>query len=586
MQNELSVRSENIQTIYGLYRNENLLVNRRYQRKLVWAVDEKQSFLDSIIQGFPVPIVLLAETKYNQKDVFEIIDGMQRMNAINSFIENEYDLDGKYFDLNTMVETKELLDAGMLIQKEPMLEREKCSLIARYPLPLSVYSFNDDKKVDEVFRRINSNGRYLSSQELRSAGAIGKFPNLVRKIAEEIRGDTTQSDLLPLSKMSKISINNRSLDYGINADTIFWIRQGIITKELLRKSRDEEIIADCLVYMTLTESQRTSSEILDELYGYKGNSNRMQEIEIALQQVEPSIVRSQYLQTHDTIANAMDDLESNFNQYALENTSQSIPRYYTVFFLAIFNLLFRQNMEIADRNLFYQKLKNIGKHITITVGGNWSAVNKQDNINAVTGILRPAFKEKESVDPVTSSWTTEFLSLLKQSEIEQNLYDFKQGFIRLDGQHTFDDDCFEKVIKTLTAMANDGPKSTGYVCIGVADNQDDAKRLKKLYGVKTEIENGFFITGVNHEIEKSGTGAEEWFKNTLRKIDKSPVTQTFKDNIGRNARLIKFKGKYILILSVKKLGEAAIYGEGYFQRKGPELVPVKPIAYPQFFARF
>lgn len=510
------------------------------------------------------------------------------MNAINSFIENEYDLDGKYFDLNTMVETKELLDSGKLVQKEPVLEREKCSLIARYPLPLSVYSFNDDKKVDEVFRRINSNGRYLSPQELRSAGALGKFPNLVRKIAEEIRGDTTQSDILPLSKMSKISINNRSLDYGINADTIFWIKQGIITKELLRKSRDEEIIADSLVYMSLPESQRTSSEVLDELYGYKSGStnSRMEEIEIALQQVDPEIIRSQYLQTHDTLANAMDAVENKFNQYALENTSQSVSRYYTVIFLAIYNLLFRQNMEIANYSLFTRKLKNIGSHINILSGGNWSATNKQDNIDVVTGILRHAFKEREIVDPVTSSWITEFLSLLKQSEIEQNLYDFKQGFIKLDGQNTFDEGCFDKVVKTLTAMANDGPKSTGYVCIGVADNKEDAQRLKSLYGVEADVENGFYITGVNHEIDRSRIGAEEWFKNILRKIDASPVSQTFKDNIGRNARLIKFKGKSILILSVKKLGESAIYEDKYFQRKGPELVPVAPVSYPQFFARF
>lgn len=586
MQNELSVRSENIQAIYGFYRDESLLVNRRYQRKLVWSVEEKQRFIDSIVQGFPVPIFLLAETTYNQKDVLEIIDGMQRMNAINSFIENEYDLDGKYFDLNTMVETKELLDSGRIYQKEPILEREKCSFIARYPLPISVYSFNDDSKVDEVFRRINSNGRYLSAQELRSAGALGTFPNLVRKIAEEIRGDTTQSDLLPLSKMSKISINNRSLDYGIDADSIYWIKQGIITKEMLRKSRDEEIIADSIVYMALPDSQRTSSEVLNELYGYLGSRTRTEEIELALRQIDPSIIRSQYLQTHDVIASVIDALQTNFNQYALENKSQSVPRYYTVVFLAVFDLLFRQNMEIENHELFKKKLKNIGGNINITTGGNWSAVNKQDNIDAVIGRLKSAFKERDAVDPVSSSWNTEFLTILKQSEVEQNLYDFKQGFFRLDGRNCFDQSSFEKVVKTLTAMANDGPRSTGYVCIGVADKEEDAQRVKELYGVEPEFENGFFIIGINHEIENSGVSTEEWFKNILRKFEGSPVSQNFKDNVGRNARLIKFKGKSILILSVRKLGEAAFYGDGYFQRKGPELSPVETSSFPQFFARF
>jgi response regulator of citrate/malate metabolism len=49
---------------------------------------------------------------------------------------------------------------------------------------------------------------------------------------------------------------------------------------------------------------------------------------------------------------------------------------------------------------------------------------------------------------------TEFETLLTQSKIEQTLYDFKQGFTKLDGRGDFDQDSFDKIIKTLTAMAN------------------------------------------------------------------------------------------------------------------------------------
>ncbi len=62
-----------------------LYVNRKYQRKLVWSVKEKQSLIDSIIKKYPIPLILLAETDNNK---YEIIDGMQRLNAIFSFIDN------------------------------------------------------------------------------------------------------------------------------------------------------------------------------------------------------------------------------------------------------------------------------------------------------------------------------------------------------------------------------------------------------------------------------------------------------------------------------------------------------------------
>lgn len=119
IQRELSIRSEPVQRIYNFYCSNLFFVNRRYQRKLIWAIEEKQEFIDSIIKGYPVPIFLLAETSHKGNKVFEIIDGMQRLNAIVSFVEGEFTYGGEYFDLETMVETKSVLDEGLISQKEP-----------------------------------------------------------------------------------------------------------------------------------------------------------------------------------------------------------------------------------------------------------------------------------------------------------------------------------------------------------------------------------------------------------------------------------------------------------------------------------
>ena len=84
---------------YELYRKDKLIVNRVYQRKLVWSQKEKQNLIGSILLRYPVPLILFASIK---DDNYEIIDGMQRLNAFFGFIENEFPViiegEEKYFN--------------------------------------------------------------------------------------------------------------------------------------------------------------------------------------------------------------------------------------------------------------------------------------------------------------------------------------------------------------------------------------------------------------------------------------------------------------------------------------------------------
>ncbi|WP_234427864.1 DUF262 domain-containing protein, partial [Streptomyces badius] len=155
----MTVRSESIQQAYSAYRTELYRVNRRYQRKLVWSVEEKQRLVDSILKALPLPLFLVAEVSGGHDSPLELIDGMQRMNAIFSFIEQEFDFQGKYFDLDTLADTKALKDSGEIEQKQPLLDRAESVAFANYSLALSVFRAENQSSVDEVFRRINSGGR-------------------------------------------------------------------------------------------------------------------------------------------------------------------------------------------------------------------------------------------------------------------------------------------------------------------------------------------------------------------------------------------------------------------------------------------
>ena len=50
--NNTRVEGKRIEAIYTDFREGKLEVNRRYQRKLVWSLDQKQSLIDSAIKIF------------------------------------------------------------------------------------------------------------------------------------------------------------------------------------------------------------------------------------------------------------------------------------------------------------------------------------------------------------------------------------------------------------------------------------------------------------------------------------------------------------------------------------------------------
>ena len=88
-----------ILNLYDLYRKNKLIVNRRYQRKLVWTKAEKQGLIDSILLNYPIPLILFGRFNNKGEDMYEIIDGMQRLNAIFGFIENQFSVNNDFFDV-------------------------------------------------------------------------------------------------------------------------------------------------------------------------------------------------------------------------------------------------------------------------------------------------------------------------------------------------------------------------------------------------------------------------------------------------------------------------------------------------------
>ena len=578
-----------VERSYEDYKNDQYLVNRRYQRKLVWELEEKQAFIDSLANGYPVPLFLFAKSNYKGSERNELIDGMQRPNAIFSCIENQYpSSSGEYFDLSTTALTKALSDDGKLIQKEPRLNRDICVRIVSYEPPYSVYDESNPAIIDEVFRRINANGKHLSKQEIRQAGVVTDFSQLVRKISTRIRGDVSHDDFLLLSQMQNISITKEG---GIDPDSVFWVKENIITKEELRQSVDEEQVADLLGAMLMDPIPPSNVSVLDEYYGYGGTEggSRYQKVEDLLTAVSPENLLDQFFFVFDEIKRVFRNRPKTIIGQMVTSRTYRGPRYFQVLFLSLFNLLIKQEKKISDYDGLYNALDNISSRtLNISPGGGWwTQQQKNELVASTSAVLASYFTARGENDPMYYSYANELETLLKQSFTENTQYDFKQGIHTLKtGQRN--EALLEKIFKTLTAMANAGKGATGYVLIGVADKFEDAEKIRTAYGTESIRVGSFYVTGINGEVEKYYESYDSYLMGIKNALDTMPISEHYRRQIGSKMRMVNYHEKAVIILRITCDNGAALFDNAYYTRSGasndPE--PVSAEAMPAFFMKF
>ena len=585
--NTPQIKGESIQSLYRLYNSEKLLTNRRYQRKLVWSIDEKRSFIDSIQQGFPIPIILLAEVGDPGNSKYEIIDGMQRLNAIMSFIEQEYSMNEMYFDLNTIAETKNKLDSKEITQGTKVLNRLACVDFAGYQVPISIYSERQAESIDEVFRRLNANGKHLSKQELRQAGATGTFANIVRKLSANIRGDSSVGDVLSLNKMKNISLTNKDLSYGINVDNVFWIKNKILTKEDLRNSKDEEIIADIVAWTISEKSQRSSSEILDGYYGFTDNQEPSQIVDRHINKLGEENVINNIQICFDIVIEIISKSSENLRDLLFDITPARFPRFFQLYFIAIYEMLFENSKEVDSYGKLIKAIKHSGKSIKLSEGGgNWSAAEKERGISQVLGIIGKSFKRNGQIDPSKRHWTSRFENILMNSTTEQTLYDFKMGFFDLRKDAKFNSTLFNKTIKTLTAMANTQKGAVGYVIVGVCDSKSSANSHNKYYNKNCIKYGSYYINGIDQEAEKYEKDTDTYYTKITNLLKGQPISDRDKDFIGRNIFTVSYYDKTVLIMSLSSSDNPSMYDNKYYTRFGSNVEEVTTPNMFEFVKRF
>lgn len=574
MQNNLNIRGEPVQTMYSNFRQGKFIVNRRYQRKLVWTLIEKQRFIDSLMNQYPVPLFLGVGFMHPTRgQCFEILDGMQRLEAITSFIEGSFSVAGGYFDLSTIAETNRLLQESKLIQKTPKLSFDDCNKILNYPLPISTSAYTSASTVDETFRRINTGGVRLSRHEVRQAGSISEFPQLVRKCSIYIRGDASHSDIVDLDAMRKISLTKEDLDYGIKIRDTFWNKCHILTEENILASRDEEAVAHILLHILLKEKAQTSSRFLDEVYSDDTDQAKM--ANDAVLKHGAGTIYKQFCFVFDELRKTINEFNNNLATHLYSGAPHKLHQAYQVIYLAFFELLMKQNKKIQNYKSLAASLNNIASNCMGELSSDlkWLARHRIQMIKAVCGVIGSQFISREGMDPTAISWVENLENILNQSRTENICYDFKIGMHSLVGNGDLNKELLSKIVRTLTAMSN-SHTGDSYVIIGVADNENDANRHSQTYHTKARKYQSFYVTGVGAEAEKHHRNLDAYQQLLQQLIDKQPLGDDVKRMIQRNVVFIKYYDKDVILMRVSRGKDPIRYDNKIYVRKIANTDPV------------
>ncbi|CAM1366426.1 conserved hypothetical protein [Tenacibaculum sediminilitoris] len=150
-----------------------------FQRDYVWNQAEASRLIESLLLGLPVPGVFLAKESDSNK--LSVIDGQQRLKSLLFFYEGffnpkEGDNRKKVFKLKNVQQQFEGKTYDEL-EEEDRINLDDSIIHATI---IKQETPNDDNtSIYHVFERLNTGGRKLTPQEIRSAIYIGKLNELI-----------------------------------------------------------------------------------------------------------------------------------------------------------------------------------------------------------------------------------------------------------------------------------------------------------------------------------------------------------------------------------------------------------------------
>lgn len=148
-----------------------------FQRGFVWNdITKKSRLIESLLLRIPIPVFYFAQ---DEDGLFQVVDGVQRLTVINSFMNNEFKL--KNLEYLSECNGKYFKKQGA---KFDSLEDMYVRRIEQTQLFVNVIDPQTPGKVKyDIFKRINTGGKVLNNQEIRNCLANSRTRNLLHELS-------------------------------------------------------------------------------------------------------------------------------------------------------------------------------------------------------------------------------------------------------------------------------------------------------------------------------------------------------------------------------------------------------------------
>ena len=168
----LETKPLSLEQIIGRIKRGTLDLQPPFQRAFIWDETKQSRLIESLMLRIPLPMF------YFSADIvgsYQVVDGLQRLNTLYNFIEKK-----KSFKLKNLEFWKEH-ENKTFAELEPYLQNR----ILETTMQVTIINPSTPENVKRnVFKRINTGGYPLSSQEIRHALYEGKSTELLKSLVD------------------------------------------------------------------------------------------------------------------------------------------------------------------------------------------------------------------------------------------------------------------------------------------------------------------------------------------------------------------------------------------------------------------
>lgn len=164
--------SQHMYSVYQVFywiENSVLVLSPEFQRNIVWDQQRMSLLIESLMLKIPIPAFYFQEDQEGNK---QVIDGLQRLTTIYSYMKDEFELKGLQYLNNCN---------GVYYSQLPRKYRTR---IEETQLAVNVLDSRCHELVKfDVFRRVNTGGIPLNSQEIRNIMATKETRCLLKEMS-------------------------------------------------------------------------------------------------------------------------------------------------------------------------------------------------------------------------------------------------------------------------------------------------------------------------------------------------------------------------------------------------------------------